>query len=584
MTQPAPTSHRRLAWTLAGVCLLGALLRFWALDYGLPGVYNPDEIPILNRALAFAKGDPNPHNFLYPSLHFYALFAWEALFFAVGYTTGLFSSLQAFQQQFFLDPSHHILAGRALTAVIGTVTLVAVYRFGRRLYGPSVGIAAALFLAVSPFAVRDAHYIKLDVPVALMTLLAHVALARLVVDQAAAARRRNWIIAGVLGGLAVSTQYYVAPVIVAFILVALADVRRSGDWRVSLGLLTASGVAFIAGFLLGTPFIVTEPAIALRDMAGVREVNFDRALATGGPLTSIWPYLVMLATDAMGWPVFAFAVVGAALALRADWRRGLLLVAFPLSYLAFISHTVPMSRYLDCVLPVVVVAAGYGVMAVLGMVQARATRYAPAAAVAVIGLAALPGLLLSIRSNQFFAQDDTRTLAQGFIEREVPAESTVLIQPYSAPVRMSRDALVSALRHHLGDESLASIKFQLQLALDPYPQPAYWLVYLGDGGEDVDKVYISPRVFGAGAGLDLLRERGIQYIVLKETNIPNPATAALEAALGREGQLLATFSPYRDAATVEARARTSPYFHNTATRILPALERPGPIVHVWRLP
>ena len=33
--------------------------------------------PILNRALAFGKPDLNPHNFLYPTLYFYALFVWE---------------------------------------------------------------------------------------------------------------------------------------------------------------------------------------------------------------------------------------------------------------------------------------------------------------------------------------------------------------------------------------------------------------------------------------------------------------------------------------------------------------------------
>ena len=32
----------------------------------------------MSRALGFAGGDPNPHNFLYPTLYFYGLFAWEA--------------------------------------------------------------------------------------------------------------------------------------------------------------------------------------------------------------------------------------------------------------------------------------------------------------------------------------------------------------------------------------------------------------------------------------------------------------------------------------------------------------------------
>ena len=51
-------------------------LRVRGLGFGLPAVYNPDEVAIMSRALAFAKGDLNPHNFLYPTLYFYALFGW----------------------------------------------------------------------------------------------------------------------------------------------------------------------------------------------------------------------------------------------------------------------------------------------------------------------------------------------------------------------------------------------------------------------------------------------------------------------------------------------------------------------------
>src|SRR4051812_37084565 len=64
-----------------------AALRLFGLRYGLPAVYNPDEVAIMSRALAFAKGDLNPHNFLYPSLYFYVLFAWEGLTAALAVAT-----------------------------------------------------------------------------------------------------------------------------------------------------------------------------------------------------------------------------------------------------------------------------------------------------------------------------------------------------------------------------------------------------------------------------------------------------------------------------------------------------------------
>jgi hypothetical protein len=145
---------RTAAWLLSAIVALAAGLRFWAITYGLPAIFNPDEIPILSRALALAKGDLNPHNFLYPTLYFYELFAWEALYFVVARLAGTYQSLAAFQNAFFVDPSRLVLVGRTLTATFGVATVVAVYFAGRRLYDRNVGMAAALFLAVSPFAVR----------------------------------------------------------------------------------------------------------------------------------------------------------------------------------------------------------------------------------------------------------------------------------------------------------------------------------------------------------------------------------------------------------------------------------------------
>ena len=60
-------------------------LRAIGLSFGLPAVYNPDEVAIMSRALGFAKGDLNPHNFLYPTFYFYVLFAWVGGYFAVSW-------------------------------------------------------------------------------------------------------------------------------------------------------------------------------------------------------------------------------------------------------------------------------------------------------------------------------------------------------------------------------------------------------------------------------------------------------------------------------------------------------------------
>jgi hypothetical protein len=158
------------------------------------------------------------------------------------------------------------------------------------------------------------------------------------------------------------------------------------------------------------------------------------------------------------------------------------------------------------------------------------------------------------------------------------------VQPYSAPVHRSRESLVEALRANLGSEANASTKFQQTLALEPYPSPAYRLLYLGDGdGFDVDKIFVSPKDFATSRGLEPLRRFGVKYVVLKQTNVPNPSLGPLEEALRREARRIAEFTPYRSTAGPAERAAVPPFMHNTAATIHPVLERPGPIIEVWEL-
>lgn len=573
-------SNRSARVLLLAICAVALGLRLLALAYGLPAIYNPDETPILNRALAFAKGDLNPHNFLYPSLYFYALFGWEVLFFILGRMVGLYRSVDDFQREFFTDPSRLFLAGRALTTAFGVATVPVLYAFGRRLYDRTTGLIAAVFLAVAPVAVRDAHYVKLDVPVTFFVVLTHVVLARIVTDPLAAARQRWWVVAGLFAGLTVSTHYYAAFIVLPVAAAALIEGYRTRRWGNAATMLTIAALATIAGFVIGTPFFFAEPHTALRDIVAVREIDIDRAVESTGAFTSLERYADILFHDAVGWPVCLLAALGFIWALVVDWRRGLILGMFTTAFLVFVSNTVPMSRYLNVMLPLMALAAAFTVVRIVREVD-RGLGGRPTVTGAVLTmLAMIPGLITSIRTDLFFRQADTRTIAREYVENQIPSGASILVQPYSAPVRRSRDALVEALRANLGSEQKASIKFQLMLAANPVP-PSYRLIYLGDGGEDPDKIYISPTRFAGSTGLTPLRTLGVEYVILKKNNVPNPALVGLETALAREGRRIASFTPYRPEATAAERAEVAPYLHNTAARIEHALQRPGPGVDIW---
>jgi len=579
MTSPAVarSAARQSGWTLAGILLVGLVVRTLGIDFGLPAVYNVDEVAIMSRALAFAKGDLNPHNFLYPTFYFYVLAGWIGGYFAAGYALGLIPSVQAFQSQFFVDPTGVYLAGRALSVVCGLLTIGLVSRLASTCSTRAGGVAAALFLAVSPFAVRDAHYVKHDVPATLAVVFASLLLVRAFdLGTAHPRRRRELVLAGLACGAAFSTHYYTVFLALPLLMVALADVR---DWRRSAVDLAMTGGAAAAAFVLLSPFLLPEWRTALADISANRAIVVDRAVEGGGLLAGFRAYGSMLWRDAIGWPVIVLAALGVFLGARTSARRTLLLLSFPAAFLVFIANTVPASRYLNPVLPFVAVFAGVGVSA---LADAAGRRRAWLAAVICVAAAA-PGAQMSLAEGLFFRQTDTRTLALRHIEAHLPPGTSVALQPNSVPLVQSRDSLVEALRASLGDERRASTKFALRLNLEPYPSPAYRTILIGDGGLDADKIYVSYSELGRAAGLARLRQLGVTYVVLTRYNTPHPDTVPFLQSLAAEARLVAAFSPFRagvDAGTV---ATTQPFLHNSAARITRVLERPGPRLELWQV-
>jgi hypothetical protein len=580
---------------LGTIALLAAGLRLLGITFGLPVVYNPDEVAIMSRALAFATGDLNPHNFLYPTFYFYVLAAWIGASFVVSWLAGLVPSVAAFQTQFFTDPTYIYLAGRLLGVVCGVITVILTYALGARFGGRTAGLIAALFLAVAPTHVRDSHYVKHDVPATLAIVIAQLAILRVLTSEGkppAAAEtlaalpspqptRVRVLLAGAACGVAFSTHYYAIFLVVPLALAVYLR-ERSHGWRTVLSQIAVAGAAAVVVFFALSPYILVEPRTAWQDIVANRQIVIDRAgEAQQRAFASVGAYARMLWTEAAGWPVLVAAIAGLVLAARERWRETLVFMAFPAAFLLFITNTVAAGRYLNPILPTLAALAALAVVHVAGRIApTRPSRQAVAAWVAAV-LLSVPAASLSLRLGMFFRQTDTRTIAQRIIERDIPPGSTVLLQPYSVPLTQSRASLVEALEARLGDPSRASTKFALRLGLEPYPAPAYRTLFLGDGGLDADKIYLSYRQVSGPNGPEALRHAGVQYVVLKRYNVEDPAAVPLRKWLQQHGRLLASVTPY---GTLEAaaRARIAPFLHNTDTPYHPALERPGPGIEVWQ--
>jgi len=280
--------------------------------------------------------------------------------------------------------------------------------------------------------------------------------------------------------------------------------------------------------------------------------------------------------------------------LRERPSIALLLLAFPVAFFAFITRTFPASRYLNPVVPFMAIFAAVAVNALARAIASRAiargasSRVAPAGTLTfwvVAAAASAPAFYQSVRTDLFIRQTDTRTIALRQIEATIPPGATIALQPYSAPLEPTREWLVHALQRNLGSPAAVPTKFQLQLSQNPWPNPAYQLVFLGKG-LDAEKVYVDYAELGGQTGLAALRRHHVAFVVVKRYNTSDPETLPFLDALAREGRRLATVTPYRPDTSEgrgPRRAAAEPFLHNTDARIDAALERPGPALEIWQI-
>ena len=273
MPEPQPR-HTALSLTLL-VFVVALLPRIVGLGWGLPYVEHADEPAVVEVAMRMVQqGDWNPGMFLYPSLYFYQLALVIQLHLAWGINQGLYTALADVPSktyQFTTAPTFYIWA-RALTALLGSLTMPLLFQVGRRMFGWPVGLLAAIGLALSSYHIEHSHFITTDVPTGLWVTLALMG----IWGVATSGQRRDYLLAGIATGLAAGTKYN-AGVVGLTLGVAtalyLADARRVADrpaWRRLVArhtaLLLAAGTLALLVFLATTPFAVLDFATFRRDM------------------------------------------------------------------------------------------------------------------------------------------------------------------------------------------------------------------------------------------------------------------------------------------------------------------------------
>ncbi|MGI8779183.1 MAG: ArnT family glycosyltransferase [Solirubrobacteraceae bacterium] len=424
---PQPSPGRRTTGLLLGAILLGALgLRLWHLDHGLPFAFNADEAEhFVPRAIAMFRGGLDPGYYENPPALTYLLHLVFKLRFTAGFPFG--GGGRGLARSFATDPDAAFIAARVAVALVGTLVVGFTYWAGARFYERRVGLVAAALMAVAFLPVFYSKHALNDV-VTLAPVTVGLVGALLVYERG---RWADWALAGAAIGVATATKYTAGAMLLSVAVAAGLRIHRDRAevWRVAAGLAVA-GAAFLAAFAVLNPYAILNHAEARGQIGGQsRQADTGKL---GQDEVRGWFYYVGTLGWGFGWLPLAAAVGGAIAALRSDWRRALLVIAFPLFLYLFLGGQARFfARWLLPAYPARCVLCGCGVVALAQAVAGRVAR-APAGAL-VAGLAALvcaPGLLASVHLGTVLGRDDTREQARRWLDANVPDGARVVLEPF----------------------------------------------------------------------------------------------------------------------------------------------------------
>jgi 4-amino-4-deoxy-L-arabinose transferase-like glycosyltransferase len=340
------------------------------------------------------------------------------------------------------------LAGRALSALADTATVLLTYSLGRRLRGRHVGLLAAALVAGSVLHVQLSHFYTSD------TLLGPLCLAALLaMMRCARGGGAVWpAVAGAAIGLALAVKLSAAPLLAVAALAVWLRSRRADHHatiRPGLVLAVAAGLVFVAA----QPFVLLDWTTFIRDVAtqasivsGRRDTVFTRQFA-GRPA---FVYLGWnLAMFGIGLPLAAAALAGIAAASRRFVARRspdeAIVLAWLLAYVLITGAA--YAKFLRYSLPIVPVFCVYAAVVLApssepaGYTSQKAGRHRARTALRW-GLALLVIIVTwgyALAHSAVYARPHPAVTASRWIYGAVPSGSTIAVEHWDEPLPLPLD-------------------------------------------------------------------------------------------------------------------------------------------------
>lgn len=440
-------------------------LRVWALSFDLPNLFHPDEDAVVMPALQILKtGNLEPNRFEYGSMQIYALTALFVIVYLYLARAGIVSDptqLPIYERGTYpltYPLPQFFLAARWLSALAGVGIVVLVYMLTKRLSDQRTALIAAAVAAVTPMLIDNAHYATPDTLLTFMCMLALYLLVR-AYDNWETDSHWPFIAAAFIGGLATSTKYNGAVLLIPILLIP-AFKNKSLDDYLSLRTVGAP-TGLVTGFLFASPYALLNMPLFLQWAGYALRLYNQPAEAFAIPSWE-WHLNYLLTSREM--PVFFVGFLGFFFSVKLWGQRGWIVNSFAIIFtLAILTQTNRQPRMWLPLAPLFAIWAALFMGIVTQYVQNKITpktinlrkskrfRLLSTASFFMPLLLLVPALGFSFQVVNTLQKPDVRSVTTTWIQENIPAGETLAVDYFPPNVDTSTWNIVRTFRHSQHD-------------------------------------------------------------------------------------------------------------------------------------
>lgn len=417
------------------IIIFSGYVRLKIIKGSLPYIGHPDEPALTKVPLRILKtGDFNPHTFIWPSLPYYITTASLVLGYLNSVSNGEIENIKKIDSISypFYPQKRLIFPAKLIFALLSIVTMLLIGIIAHNVSGNTHSIyLAPLLLTLSPlYLFHSARYLNIDIIGTFFAVLSiWYIIKRLEIDSLLT----KAIIPGILCGLAIASKYNFYLILIPS---ALAIIFYSKKQK--LGKILLLFCVAIIIFIICVPYSILDFSTFLDGIVfNINHYKSGHLGFTAIPgITQFFYYCNGLISE-YGVIFMIFTLLGILYSLVSDPKRGLVLLAFPLLLLIYMSSLpVHFMRNILAVFVFVCIYCSFGIFLVFKYLSSQLRKMSFFSnkkilhkSVPILLCAVIIAISLPVKSivNAYDFKPDSRNLSIHWIKTNLPLNSKIFI-------------------------------------------------------------------------------------------------------------------------------------------------------------